>query len=201
MDCSMPGVPVPQYLPEFAQVHIHWISDAIQPSHPLSPSSPAFNLSQHLTYSLVLFIFFKYQESTLRVVNLEYQAVLESTDCKIHTWRTKWANLPHKITNDKAVEWIAWASPSKESACQCRCVGSIPGPQRSTGGKTGNHFSVLAWKISWTEEPGGLQSIEHYWMTEHVCMHVDNLPSCWLLFWSGASKPSAWQQTAWLSVY
>ena len=36
MDCSTPGFPVLHCLPEFAQVHIHWISDAIQPSHPLS---------------------------------------------------------------------------------------------------------------------------------------------------------------------
>ena len=37
IDCSMPGFPVPRYLLEFAQVHMHWISDAIQPSHPLLP--------------------------------------------------------------------------------------------------------------------------------------------------------------------
>ena len=48
MDCSMPGLPVPQNLPEFAQVHVYCISDVIQPSHPLMPSSPsALNLSQH----------------------------------------------------------------------------------------------------------------------------------------------------------
>ena len=47
-DCSMPGLPVPHHLPEFAQVHVHCISDAIQPSHPLTPSSPsALNPSQH----------------------------------------------------------------------------------------------------------------------------------------------------------
>ena len=39
MDCSMQVLPVPQHLPEFAQVHVHWISDAIQPSHPLSSPS------------------------------------------------------------------------------------------------------------------------------------------------------------------
>ena len=39
MDCNMPGSPVLHYLPEFAQIHIHWVSDAIQPSHPLSPPS------------------------------------------------------------------------------------------------------------------------------------------------------------------
>ena len=48
MDCSMLGFPVLLHLPDFAQVHVHWIGDAIQPSHPLSSSSPfAFNLSQH----------------------------------------------------------------------------------------------------------------------------------------------------------
>ena len=40
MDCSMPGLPVAHHVPEFAQVHVHCISDAIQPPHPLSPSSP-----------------------------------------------------------------------------------------------------------------------------------------------------------------
>ena len=48
MDCSTPGFPVHHQLPELAQIHVHWVSDAIQPSHPLlSPSPPAFNLSQH----------------------------------------------------------------------------------------------------------------------------------------------------------
>ena len=40
IDFSSPGFLVPHYLPEFAPVHVHCISDAIQPSHPLSPSSP-----------------------------------------------------------------------------------------------------------------------------------------------------------------
>ena len=37
MDCSMPSLPVHHQLPELAQTHIHWVSDAIQPSHPLLP--------------------------------------------------------------------------------------------------------------------------------------------------------------------
>ena len=45
--CTL-GFPVLHYLPELAQTQVHWVGDAIQPSHPLSPSSPpAFNLSQH----------------------------------------------------------------------------------------------------------------------------------------------------------
>ena len=49
MDCSTPGLQVHhQLLPELAQICVHQVGDAIQPSHPLlSPSPPAFNLSQH----------------------------------------------------------------------------------------------------------------------------------------------------------
>ena len=48
MDCSTPGFPGSHYLPEFAQFHVHWVGDTIQPSHPLpTPSPPAFKLSQH----------------------------------------------------------------------------------------------------------------------------------------------------------
>ena len=48
MDSNMPDFPVHHQLPELAQTHVHWVSGAIQPSHPLlSPSPPAFNLSQH----------------------------------------------------------------------------------------------------------------------------------------------------------
>ena len=59
MDCSLPGFPVLHYLLEFAQTHVHWVDDANQLSHPLSPPSPpALNLSQHQDLS---------NESTLRI--------------------------------------------------------------------------------------------------------------------------------------
>ena len=48
MDCSMPGYPAHHQLLELAQTHVHWVSDASQPSHLLSsPSPPAFYLFQH----------------------------------------------------------------------------------------------------------------------------------------------------------
>ena len=48
MNCSMPGFPVLHYLPEFAQIHVYLVSDALQLSHPLLPSSPlSLSLSQH----------------------------------------------------------------------------------------------------------------------------------------------------------
>ena len=52
VDCSMPGFPALHYLPEFAQIHVHWIDDATQPSHPLPPLSPlAFNLPSIRVFS------------------------------------------------------------------------------------------------------------------------------------------------------
>ena len=47
MNCSTPGLPVHQQLPDFTQTHVHRISDAMQPSHPLSSPSPAPNPAQH----------------------------------------------------------------------------------------------------------------------------------------------------------
>ena len=48
IDCNTTGFPVHHWLPTLVQTHVHWIGDAIQPSHPLSsPSHPVFNLSQH----------------------------------------------------------------------------------------------------------------------------------------------------------
>ena len=48
MDCSTPGLPVHHQLPESTQTHVHWVGDAMKPSHPLSsPSPPALNLFQH----------------------------------------------------------------------------------------------------------------------------------------------------------
>ena len=59
MDCSTPGSPVHHQHLEVAQIHVHWVDAAIQPSHPLqSPSSPALNLSQHQGLS---------KESVLRI--------------------------------------------------------------------------------------------------------------------------------------
>ena len=52
MDCSKPGFPVLHHFPEFAQTLVHWVGDAIEPSHPLlSPSPPVFNLSSIRVFS------------------------------------------------------------------------------------------------------------------------------------------------------
>ena len=52
MDCSTPGFPDLHQLPELAQIHVHWVGDAIQPPHPLLSPSPAFSLSQHQSLTM-----------------------------------------------------------------------------------------------------------------------------------------------------
>ena len=70
MDCSTPALPVHHQLPEFTQTHVHWVGDAIQPSHPLSsPSPPALNLSQHQG----LFQWFSSLHQVAKVLELQFQ--------------------------------------------------------------------------------------------------------------------------------
>ena len=81
MDCSTPGLSVHYQLPEFTQTHVHWVGDAIQPSHPLSPPSPpaAFSLSQH--QGLFLWVSFSHQVAKV----LDFQLQHQSFQCIIRT--------------------------------------------------------------------------------------------------------------------
>ena len=92
MNCSMPGLSVHHQLLESTQTHVHQVSDAIQPSHPLlSPSPPAFNLSQHLGL-------FKWVSSSHQVAKvLEFQLHHQSFRWTPRTW---WSPLG----------WTGWIS-------------------------------------------------------------------------------------------
>ena len=70
MNCSMPSFPVLHYLLNIAQTHVHWVSDAVQSSHPLSPTSPlALNLSQHYSFPMSrLAIYFKYSSVYMSII-------------------------------------------------------------------------------------------------------------------------------------
>ena len=72
MDCSTPGLPVHHQLPGFTQTHVHWVSDAIQPFHPLSSPSPAFNLSQH--QGLFQWVSSSHQVAKLLEFQLQHQS-------------------------------------------------------------------------------------------------------------------------------
>jgi len=74
MDYSTPGLAVSHYLPEFAQIHVHCIGDAIQPSHPLIPFSPsALNLSQH--QGLFQLVIFSHQMTKILELQLQHQSL------------------------------------------------------------------------------------------------------------------------------
>ena len=85
MNCSIPGLPVHHHLPELAQIHVHWVGDAIQPSHPLlPPSSPAFSLFQHQGL-------FKWVSSSHEVIKvlefqLQHQFPMNIQDCSPLGW-------------------------------------------------------------------------------------------------------------------
>ena len=74
MDCSTLGFPVLCHLPELAQTHVHWVGDAIQPSHSLSlsPPPPTFNLSQH--QSLFQWVSSSHQVVKVLEFQLEHQS-------------------------------------------------------------------------------------------------------------------------------
>ena len=72
-DCSTPGFHVLHHLPEFVQTHVHWVGDAIQPSHLLSsPSPPAFNLSQN--QGLFQWVSSLHQMAKVLELQLQYQS-------------------------------------------------------------------------------------------------------------------------------
>ena len=73
MKCSMSGLPVHHQLPEPTQTHVHWVADAVQPSHPLStPSPPALNLSQH--QGLFKWVSSLHQVAKVLEFQLQYQS-------------------------------------------------------------------------------------------------------------------------------
>ena len=90
MDCSTPGLPVHQLL-ELVQTHVHWVSDAIQPFHPLSfPSPPAFNLSQDLG----LFQWVSSSHQLAKVLELQLQHHSYSNEyAGLISFRIEWLDL------------------------------------------------------------------------------------------------------------
>ena len=114
MDCSTPGFLVLHYLQEPAQTHVCWVSDAIQPSHPLSsPSPPAFNLYQH--QGLFQWVSCSHQLAKVLEFQLQHQSF-------------QWI-----VRTDFLWDWLVLSPCSPRDSQE-----SSPTPQFKT-----NHFSVL----------------------------------------------------------
>ena len=135
MNRSMPGLPVYHQLPEFTQIHAHWVGDAIQPSHPLSsPSPPAPNPSQHQGL-------FQWVSSSHEVATSSNIANLSSVSMSLLflDYISKWDNtvfiflclislsrMPsrsiHVIANDKIFLLYGWVVFCSVCVCVCVCV-------------------------------------------------------------------------------
>ena len=90
MDCSMSPFPVYHQLPKLAQIHVHWVGDAIQKSHPMpSPSSPAFNLSQHQG----LFQWVGSLHRVAKVLRLQLSVRLSNEYSGLASFRIDWLDL------------------------------------------------------------------------------------------------------------
>ena len=171
MKCSTPGLPVHYQLPESTQTHVHWVGDAIQPSHPLlSSSPPALNLSQHQ-------VLFKWVSSSHQVAKvLEFQLQHQSFQWTPRTdlFRMDWLDLLAVQGTPKSLlqHHSSKASILLHSAF---FLVQLSHPYMTTGktiALTRRTFvdkvmsllfnmlsSTLAWKIPWMEEPGWLQSM------------------------------------------
>ena len=96
MDCSMPAFPVHHQHPELAQIHVHWIGEAIHPSHSLSSlDPPAFNLSQH--QGLFQWVNSSYQVAKVLEFQLQHQSFqwMNIQDWFLLGW-TGWISLKSK---------------------------------------------------------------------------------------------------------
>ena len=92
MNRSTPGLAVHHQLPESTQIHVHWVGDAIQPSHPLmSPSPPALNLSQH--------------QGLFKWVSSSHQVAKQSIGVSAST-----SVLPVNTQDWSPLEWTGWTS-------------------------------------------------------------------------------------------
>ena len=104
-DCRMPVFPVFHRLPKFTRTHVYWVSNAIQPSHPLSsPSPPALNLSQH--QGLSQWVISSHQVAKVLELQLQHQSF-------------QWI-----FRVDFLQDWLGWAP-----CCPADFQESSPAPQ------------------------------------------------------------------------
>ena len=151
MDCNTPGFTVHHQLPELAQTHVHRVGDVIQSSHPLSSPSPsAFNLSQRQGLSNVSVLCISWPKDWS--FSFQHQSFCwgKHTDRNRPPW-------PDTIVTI-CMNCFMTGDPDKEYGT------NKPPLTRRVPGKVERkamapHSSTLAWKISWTEEPGRLQSM------------------------------------------
>ena len=190
MEGSMPGFPVHHYLPEFAQTHVHWVGDAIQPSHPVIPFSSclqsfpasAFPMSRFLASGgqsigasasasvLPINIQGWFPLGLIGLISLKSQVILETSPASqfFCTQPSLWSNFHIRTTGKTiALTILPGSSVGKES---------LGWEDPLEKGKA-TYCSILAWRIPWTVESMGSQRVGHDWAT-----FTDSLTWLWLNF-------------------
>ena len=166
MNRSTLGLPVHHQFPEFTQTHVHRVGDAIQPSHPLSSHSlPAPIPPRIRVFS---------SESALHMRWPKYWSFSLNEHPGLISFRMDWLDL---LAFQGTRKGLVKHHSSKASILQCSAffIVQLSHPYMATGktitltrwtfvGKVMSLLfnmvsSTLAWKIPWTEEPGGLQSM------------------------------------------
>ena len=176
-------LPVFHHLPELAQTHVHWVSDVIQPSHPLlSPSPPAFNLSQHQG----LFKWVSPSQQLAKVLEFKLQHQSFQLFSGLISFRIDWFDLlavqgtlksllQHHSSKASILQRLAffmvqlshpYMTIGKTMAQMVQCLPAMRETQVWSRGREDplekemvTHSSTLAWKIPQMEEPGRLQSM------------------------------------------
>ena len=141
MDCSTPGFPILHHLLELAHTHVHWVGDAIQPSHPLSsPSPPAFNLSQH--QGLFKWVSSSHQVARILEFQLQHQSFNEHPG--LISFRMDWLDL---LAGQETLKSLLQHHGSKASILQCSAffIVQFSHPYMTTG-KTIALITGLCWQ-------------------------------------------------------
>ena len=159
MDCSTPGFSVHHQLPESTQTHVHWVGDAIQPSHSLLSPSPIFNLSQHqgLFQWVSVTQLFHFSSPLLEIF--------------IH-----WKDWCWSWNSNTLATWCEELAHLKRPLCWERLRARGEGYDRGWDGWMASPtWWIWVWVNSgswwWTGRPGvlqsmGLQRVGHNWVTE-----------------------------------
>ena len=206
MDCGMPGLPVHHQLPEFTQTHVHWVSDAIQLSHPLSSSSPStFNLPSIRVFS---------NESVLCIRWPKYWSFSFSISPSnehpgLISFRMDWLDL---LTVQGTLKHLLQQNSSTASILQCSAFFMVQlSHSYMTTGKTialtrwtfvgkvmSLHFSMLSFitflprskclLISWLQSPSAVilepKKIKSDTVSPSICHEVMGPDAMIFIFWT-----------------
>ena len=152
IDCSMPGFLVFHYLLELAQTHVHWVNDAIQPSHPLSPLSPSmFNLSQH--QGLFQWVSSSHQVANVLELKLQHQSfqwTFRVDFLRIDLLHVMWYWVTSAFPSSKQhpVSWFPPLAPAPHT-----WHNFSPGENKAGAGPQLGEPTKEAWPTHWQSDP------------------------------------------------